>query len=425
MSEPASSPTEARDLALLRAEEFFEKNPFAYFVTRAGGAIVRVNARFSESTGFATADLSGKAIEDLLSRRDAAALYSYHREKLRHRDRTFEHECSLVRRDGEEIRVVMTMNIVVQEGFGLGSIRDVTEERRLSSELSKRSREIEASRARLRGALDELHRTTQLATLGEVSGRVAHEILNPLTAASGRIARIKDAVAPLAEIGGFLEQTAAELGALPGASAQIEVLTVAAEALAEQRQALERDVSFVAGELERIQRLVDDMRSATRTAIARIKLSLFELLQYCREVMSEPLQRAGVRLELSCPESLYVQGDRGELIQVVTNLIRNSAEALAGVEGEREIRVEAARAGDTAEIRVADTGAGVPDEVAPLVFEPNFTTKKGGTGLGLPIARRLVRAHGGDLRLERMEARGATFVLSLPCTVEQRIDWEG
>jgi PAS domain S-box-containing protein len=417
-------PSSAKSLALLHAEEFFEQNPFAYFVTRSGGTIVRVNARFRDSTGFSTEDMVGKPIEDLLSRSDSTELYGYHRAKLRYRDKTFEYECSLVRKDGSEIRAVMTMNIVVQEGFGLGSFRDVTEERRLSAEVQKRNKEIEESRARLRAALDELNRTTQLATLGEVSGRVAHEILNPLTAVSGRISRLSGSGETLGELSGFVGQMASELADVRGAESQMETLQVIQEALAEHRAGLDKDLAFVSSELARIQRLVDDMRDATRTAIERIKLSLFELLQYCREVMSEPLQRAGVVYGFECPESIYVQGDRGELIQVVTNLIRNGVEALADAAAPKEVRVVVTRRDEIAEIRVSDSGQGVPEELAPLIFEPNFTTKRGGTGLGLPIARRLLRAHGGDLELER-SCPGATFLITLPCTVEQRVEWEG
>src|SRR5947209_6888819 len=115
--------------SLLQADEFFEKNPFAYFVVRGGGVIVRVNKRFEEHTGFVSDDVAGKQIEDLLSRRDVQELYGYHREKIRYRDRTFEYECNLACKDGREIRAVITMNIVVQGGFCLGALRDVTEER--------------------------------------------------------------------------------------------------------------------------------------------------------------------------------------------------------------------------------------------------------------------------------------------------------
>lgn len=426
-TEAAPPPQQGQDLALLQAEQFFDQNPFAFFLVRGGGTIVRVNARFLQLTGFDTADVAGKQIEDLLSRQNVAELYGYHREKLRYRDRTFEYECNLTRKDGELLRGVITMNIVVQGGFCLGAVRDVTEERRLSAEVNKRNEELHQSAARLRAAQEELNRSTQMATLGEVSGRMAHEILNPLTAVTARVRRIEGEDQTLGELCEFLAATAEQL-ASPELQEPRETLLAIREALSEYRVNGKKDLAFILSELDRIQKLVDDMRGATRSAMARVKLSLEDLLQYCSEVMKEPLARAGISYSLECSPEIFVQADRGELIQVITNLIRNSLEALAEKpEGEpRSVKVSAAVEGDQqVRIRISDDGPGVPYTIAPMIFEPNFTTKKQGTGLGLAIARRLVRGYGGDLELTPPGAGGAQFVVTLPCEVEKPAGWEG
>src|SRR2546423_7778114 len=91
-----------QSVALLQADEFFEGNPFAYFVVRSGGTIVKINKRFREISGFSSEEVAGKQIEDLLSRKDVSELYGYHREKLRYRDRGFEYECGLTKKSGED-----------------------------------------------------------------------------------------------------------------------------------------------------------------------------------------------------------------------------------------------------------------------------------------------------------------------------------
>ena len=430
---PGAEPPEAADaktaVALLQADEFFDQNPFAYFLMRAGGSIVRVNKRFCDLIGFSGEESVGKQIEDFLSRSNVPELHGYHREKLRHRDRTFEYECNLASKSGTDVRCVISMNIVTQGGFALGSLRDVTEERRLSTEIQKRNQDLQEAAARLRAAQEELQRSTQMATLGEVSGRVAHEILNPLTAVTARIRGLEGKSATLAELGGFLGETAEGLKANPAVAEQAETLTAVKDALEEHRTDVTKDLAFVTAELDRIQRLVDDMRGATRAAIERQRIKLADLVRYCHEVMTDPLARGSCGWQLVCPDDVWIEVDRGEMIQVITNLVRNAIEAM--VEGDtpppHQVTVSATTLeGNMAEVRIRDTGKGVPPEVAPLIFEPNFTTRKTGTGFGLAIARRLARAHQGDLVLAAPDgAPGAAFVLTLPCTVQQAVTWEG
>ncbi len=425
-------------------DAFFENNPFPCFLLRAGGALARVNARFTQATGYATAELDGRSIEDLLSRRDVEELYGYHRAKLRHRDATFEYECDLVREGGTEIRVVLTMNIAVAGGFVLGALRDVTEERRLSRALQAQNEELHQVTALLHAAQEELHGATQLATLGEVSGRVAHELLNPLTAILSRTVRMAREVAKLGEVAAL-----ARTGASPAASETAETLDAVLACLDEYRAGAARDVAFVSEELVRIQRLVDGLRGAAPATAFRARVSLSSLLHYAREVMDAVIVRSQTTCTIACPEGVTLEVDRGEIIQALTNLVRNATEAHEELPAgaPRVLRIEARVSGPpgpsastdstegagpatpTVAILVSDTGPGVPREVESRLFEPSFTTRARGTGLGLAIARRLVRAHAGELVLLPSDGRGATFQLTLPCTLEasraRALDWEG
>jgi signal transduction histidine kinase len=139
---------------------------------------------------------------------------------------------------------------------------------------------------------------------------------------------------------------------------------------------------------------------------------------------NQPILRGKV-LENQVPADLpYVRVDPNQLSQVLMNLLLNAAEATPG--GGR-ITVSAAKLAlvESLEIRVSDTGCGIPAEVLPHVFEPFFTTKLGrGTGLGLSISYAYMRSHGGDMRVDSVVGRGTTVTLTLPLRMEGQTEQE-
>ena len=124
-----------------------------------------------------------------------------------------------------------------------------------------------------------------------------------------------------------------------------------------------------------------------------------------------------VGIEIDVPRDLpFARGDRVHLQQVLLNLLLNGMDALAGVtDGERLLTVRARAAGNGfVQVAVRDNGHGIPDDKLGRLFEPFFTTKLQGMGLGLPISRTIVEAHGGKIWAENNTGRGATFRLTLP-----------
>ena len=103
--------------------------------------------------------------------------------------------------------------------------------------------------------------------------------------------------------------------------------------------------------------------------------------------------------------------DRGLLRQAVLNLLKNGLESLSSG---GELTIESRFDGDAVEIAVSDTGAGIPVDVGPRLFEQFFTTKPQGTGLGLSITRQIAEEHGGEVRWANRRDRGATFTIRLP-----------
>jgi signal transduction histidine kinase len=155
------------------------------------------------------------------------------------------------------------------------------------------------------------------------------------------------------------------------------------------------------------------------------KISLSRLVADCIAFLeSQPMLRSK-SLENLVPSDLpHIRADANQLSQILMNLLLNSAEATP--EGGR-ITVSAARLTyvENVEIRVNDTGAGIPMDVIQHVMEPFFTNKRGkGTGLGLSISYAYVRSHGGDMRIDSVPGRGTTVTLTLPLRMDQRSESE-
>ena len=110
-----------------------------------------------------------------------------------------------------------------------------------------------------------------------------------------------------------------------------------------------------------------------------------------------------------------VRGNSSQLQQVLLNLMLNAGQAMEDSK-HRKLRVSSRLTEDAVEIRVADTGPGISNEIKEKLFKPFFTTKRKGkgTGLGLSVSRSIVEAHRGTIRVDSVEGQGATFVIRLP-----------
>jgi signal transduction histidine kinase len=122
----------------------------------------------------------------------------------------------------------------------------------------------------------------------------------------------------------------------------------------------------------------------------------------------------GIELEADLPQ---IMGDRVQLQQVLMNLMLNGIEATKDVDGKRELLIKS-RPSENGEIlvSVSDTGVGLPAQQADQIFNPFFTTKPQGTGMGLSISRSIIESHGGRLWAENNTPRGASFCFTLSPT---------
>lgn len=150
------------------------------------------------------------------------------------------------------------------------------------------------------------------------------------------------------------------------------------------------------------------------------KISLHRLVADSSAFLENQPMLRGKELENCVPRDLpYIRADANQLSQVLMNLLLNAAEATP--EG-GHIRVSASKLTfvDSIELRVTDTGCGIPPDVLSHIFEPFFTTKRGkGTGLGLSISQAYVRSHNGDIRVDSVANHGTTVTLTLPIRQEE------
>lgn len=240
---------------------------------------------------------------------------------------------------------------------------------------------LEGALTTVRATQDKLLQSEKLAALGEMAAKIAHEIKNPLTV-----------------IGGFAARMARKEGARgdPASARYVKII------LKEVRR-LERVIQQT---LDFSRDVVPDFRPMNVCAEIREVLAMF------RDDLEESKIRTVTGCEADLPE---IQGDPDQVRQLLWNLVSNAIQAM---EAGGTLTVKARRAepgeGDGVVVQVGDTGGGIPHDVVHNIFNPFFTTKAKGTGLGLPIVHTIVEKHGGSIHLDNREGEGVDFFVFLP-----------
>jgi signal transduction histidine kinase len=183
------------------------------------------------------------------------------------------------------------------------------------------------------------------------------------------------------------------------------------EAPAQAAEAIE----VIARRSQGLMTFVERYRTATEAPEPRPQVfPLRRLAAGVEALLAARLTAQGVKLDVRIePEELAVAGDPDLLDQAVINLVRNAADACAGMPDAR-VELVCRKADDQVLISIADNGAGLTETARTQLFVPFFTTKTGGSGIGLSIARQIALAHHGQLTATDRPPHGAVFVLSLP-----------
>ena len=243
----------------------------------------------------------------------------------------------------------------------------------LARDFNRMADRLEAGQRELTEAQQRIARAQRLALLGQLAGGVAHEIRNPL--------------AVLRNSAYFL-RAKKKFGDEEG----------------------DRHLDMIDRAVDRAERVVGELLDYAR--MDPVEAEVFSLKDPLDAAISMTALPPSIELVASgSAETLWVRGSRQQIERTLANLLRNAIQSMPGG-GELHVRCE--RRGDRAIAEIHDTGVGIDVDALERVFEPLYTTRASGIGLGLPLARRYAELHGGTLECESEKGKGSTFRLSLP-----------
>lgn len=344
------------------------------------GRVVEFNPAAQRTFGYSREEAVGRSLADLIV---PAHMRQRHSDGMDRYMRTGQArvlgrrvELEAMRRDGGIVPVELTITEVRLPGRRLltAHLRDLSAQKATQAEIERQR--------------ESLFQTEKMAALGSLLAGVAHELNNPLAVVLGQATMLLEGLA------GPEPEGAGEIG---------------------------RRARIIEQAAERCARIVRSFLAIARQRkTERRDVSLGEIVGRVLELLAYGLRSTGIAVRTDIPTDLPpIEADPDQIHQILLNLVVNAQQALEGRDGSRAIRINAGTDGQTGTVWVvvADSGAGVPEQIRGRVFDPFFTTKTvgEGTGIGLAVSRGLAESHGGTLRLlDAGPLGGAAFELRLP-----------
>jgi signal transduction histidine kinase len=221
----------------------------------------------------------------------------------------------------------------------------------------------------------QLHQAERLSAMGRLAAGVAHEIRNPLNAISMASQRL-------------------------------------------ERDNIDRLTAVIRGEIRRLNRIIEDFISFAKTR--KMEFSHHDIMDLLQEIVlltEEELESEGVMIKILRNDSpLMISMDFDKLKQAVFNILRNAMESISNG-GSIELSAEP-KGKNWISIKISDTGSGLTPEEIEKIFNPDYTTKDKGLGLGLTLAHEIIKGHGGDIQVRSQPGQGTTFEILLPKDTE-------
>jgi len=224
---------------------------------------------------------------------------------------------------------------------------------------------------------EQLIQAEKLSTIGKLSAAIAHEIRNPLGAILNSIGVLRRDV--------------------PFEGVHKELIQIVLE------------------ETDRIKQIIDEF-----LIFARPRKPSLQCVDLKKEIRNETsiIKKNGdlfknIHFEISCPDGIFVTVDPHQIREVFENIFMNAAQAMNNG-GKISLSVLPNNSTQELQIIISDTGNGIPQKIIDHVFEPFFSTKNNGTGLGLPIVKRIIEEHSGTIRIESTPGKGTQVIITLP-----------
>jgi two-component system, LuxR family, sensor kinase FixL len=349
----------------------FHSNPCAMSITRLSDRRFQdVNESFERQTGFCRAEVIGRSVEEFgmwVDPRDLTAV----RLELRRNGKVSSREVRFRTKSGVPSTAVYCADIIEFDGERcvLATCLDITE---------RKSAEIRAAALR-----EELAHLGRVATLDLLTGSLAHELNQPLTAV------------------------------MANAAAALHLLATQPPPLRELREALNE----ILIDTKRASDVLVHIRTLLKKGPTRYeRIDLNNVISEVVKLSQGNAVHQGIVLDVEpAPDLEPVQGSRVQIQQVVLNILMNAFDAVRERDADdRRVRLRTSRRDLAAVVEVSDQGSGLSDEALARIFEPFYTTKRDGMGLGLSICRAIVAAHGGTLDATRNPGTGMTVSASFP-----------
>ncbi len=244
-----------------------------------------------------------------------------------------------------------------------------------------------------RGREARLRRAESLASLTTLAAGVAHEIKNPLGSIGIHIQLIQKALNGSGEF---------------------------------DREAVESNLNVINEEIDRLNKIVVDFLFAVRPMdITLEERDLNDVVGDLFEFVRPELDQAGIALERAFePDIPKLELDERHFKRALLNIVKN---AIAAMPQGGRLRVATQLSGDFVVLRISDNGVGISDDVVDKIFEPYFTTKDFGSGIGLTLVYKVIKEHMGDIAVISDEGKGTTFTITLPIPQKEQhlLSWKG
>jgi PAS domain S-box-containing protein len=356
------------------------------YVADRAGRLVLANPALTHLIGRSEAEVLGKTLVDVLGPEDGASVVEGDSDVLASGERTFRDDATVTDAAGVRRAVTLT-KVALRDAEGavshvVGVLHDITALRAVTDELERTKNDlgarVDARSRELADAQAGLVRKERLAVLGQLAGGMAHQIRNPLGA-------IKNAAY-------VLERHVSRQGPDEGPWA----------------------LSIIHDEVKRANQIITHLLD-----YARVRAPIprrVDVIALVEQVVAERAPPPYVEIERRLAQVPLLSVDVDQVHGALSNLVDNAVDAMGETleTGRQRLVLETRHEGDFVVIALEDSGPGVAAEIEEHLFEPLFTTKPLGLGLGLVTARTLIEEQGGTLRLARSSAPGARFEVRLP-----------